>query len=156
MHFERLGAVLLVGQGFGRLLGVLCPLRSDSLKSALGAPDGAAYQVWSIDRDSLTGISHSRSLFYDPTLKLLASVENPQETYDPRTRPWYNKALLSQEHHTTAPYAFFSTSEVGTTISRQSTGTTVVGADFVFDDGSILLFLARKLFVFVEYLSFWR
>jgi hypothetical protein len=34
--------------------------------------------------------------------------------------------------------------------------TTVVGADFVFDDGSILLFLARKLFVFVEYLSFWR
>ncbi|OYU16677.1 MAG: hypothetical protein CFE34_19760 [Rhodobacteraceae bacterium PARR1] len=34
--------------------------------------------------------------------------------------------------------------------------TVVVGSDFIFDDGSILLFLARKLFMFVEYLSFWR
>ena len=121
-------ASLYVGYADGDFF-MVRPLRSDSLKSALGAPDGAAYQVWSIDRDSLTGISHSRSLFYDPTLKLLASVENPQETYDPRTRSWFKSAGARDEQITTEPYIFFSTHNIGTTLARRIGANAVLGAD---------------------------
>ncbi|WP_095143855.1 HD domain-containing phosphohydrolase [Pseudomonas sp. Irchel s3b6] len=105
------------------------PLRSEALKHTLKAPETAAFQVWSIDRDSLTGHTRSQSLFYDPSLTLVERRDNPQETYDPRTRAWFNSANATQEQITTEPYIFFSTHNIGTTLARRSSANAVMGAD---------------------------
>ncbi|MGB4073015.1 HD domain-containing phosphohydrolase [Pseudomonas sp.] len=130
-------ASIYVGYGDGGFF-MVRPLRSEKLRKIFFAPANAAFQVWSIDRISEQRLD-SEFTFFDDQLQPISRRQNLKETYDPRTRPWYNKALLSQKHHTTAPYAFFSTSEIGTTLSRQSTGTTVVGADLTLDDLSATL-----------------
>ena len=121
-------ASLYVGYADGDFF-MVRPLRSDALKNTLHAPEGAAYQVWSIDRDSQTGQIRSQTLFYDPALKLIASLDNPQEAYDPRTRSWFNSAGARDEQITTAPYIFFSTHNIGTTLARRSGPSAVLGAD---------------------------
>lgn len=130
-------ASIYVGYGDGGFF-MVRPLRSEKLRKIFFAPGNAVFQVWSIDRTSEQRLD-SEFTFFDDQLQPISRRQNLKETYDPRTRPWYNKALLSQKHHTTAPYAFFSTSEIGTTISQQSTGTTVVGADLTLDDLSATL-----------------
>ena len=121
-------ASLYVGYADGDFF-MVRPLRSDALKNTLHAPEGAAYQVWSIDRDSRTGQVRSQSLFYDSALKLIASVENAREAYDPRTRAWFNSAGARDEQITTEPYIFFSTHNIGTTLARRSGLSAVLGAD---------------------------
>ncbi|WP_339728958.1 HD domain-containing phosphohydrolase [uncultured Pseudomonas sp.] len=130
-------ASIYVGYGDGSFF-MVRPLRSEKLRQIFFAPDNAAYQVWSIDRISEQRLD-SEYLFFDKQLQPISRRQNLKETYDPRTRPWYNGALLSQEHFTTAPYAFFSTGEIGTTLARKSTETTVVGADLTLDDLSATL-----------------
>ena len=130
-------ASIYVGYGDGSFF-MVRPLRSEKLRQIFFAPDNAAYQVWSIDRISEQRLD-SEYLFFDKQLQPISRRQNLKETYDPRTRPWYNGALQSQEHFTTAPYAFFSTGEIGTTLARKSTETTVVGADLTLDDLSATL-----------------
>ena len=84
-------ASLYVGYADGDFF-MVRPLRSDALKKTLQAPDAAAFQVWSIDRDILTGQTRSQSLFYDATLNQIGRLDNPQEAYDPRTRAWFSVA----------------------------------------------------------------
>ena len=114
------------------------PLRSEALKKAFDAPAKAAFQVWSINRLGQAR-PDSEYLFFDDNLQLLSWRQNLKEHYDPRTRPWYNSALLSGEHYTTTPYVFFSTSEVGTTIALHSSDKTVLGADLTLVDLSATL-----------------
>ncbi|WP_339543860.1 HD domain-containing phosphohydrolase [Pseudomonas sp. RA_35y_Pfl2_P32] len=121
-------ASLYVGYADGDFF-MVRPLRSDELKKNLRAPDAAAFQVWSIDRDSLTGQTRSQSLFYDATLNQIGRLDNPQEAYDPRTRAWFDGANSSDEQITTEPYIFFSTHNIGTTLARHSGPNAVVGAD---------------------------
>ena len=130
-------ASIYVGYGDGSFF-MVRPLRSEKLRQIFFAPDNAAYQVWSIDRISEQRLD-SEYLFFDKQLQPISRRQNLKETYDPRTRPWYNGALQSTEHFTTAPYAFFSTGEIGTTLARKSTETTVVGADLTLDDLSATL-----------------
>ena len=130
-------ASIYVGYGDGSFF-MVRPLRSEKLRQIFFAPDNAAYQVWSIDRISEQRLD-SEYLFFDKQLQPISRRQNLKETYDPRTRPWYNGALQSPEHFTTAPYAFFSTGEIGTTLARKSTETTVVGADLTLDDLSATL-----------------
>ena len=130
-------ASIYVGYGDGGFF-MVRPLRSEKLRQIFFAPDNAAYQVWSIDRISEQRLD-SEYVFFDKQLQPISRRQNLKETYDPRTRPWYNGALQSQEHFTTAPYAFFSTGEIGTTLARKSTETTVVGADLTLDDLSATL-----------------
>jgi len=130
-------ASIYVGYGDGSFF-MVRPLRSEKLRQIFFAPDNAAYQVWSIDRISEQRLD-SEYLFFDKQLQPISRRQNLKETYDPRTRPWYNDALQSTEHFTTAPYAFFSTGEIGTTLARKSTETTVVGADLTLDDLSATL-----------------
>lgn len=120
-------ASLYVGYADGDFF-MVRPLRSDALKK-LQAPDAAAFQVWSIDRDSLTGQIRSQSLFYDATLNQIGRLDNPQEAYDPRTRAWFDRANSSEEQISTEPYIFFSTHNIGTTLARHSGPNAVVGAD---------------------------
>jgi HD-GYP domain-containing protein (c-di-GMP phosphodiesterase class II) len=113
------------------------PLRSDMLKQRFDAPDKAAYQVWSIDR-SATGTA-SDYLFYDGSLNQLSRRQKLSEPYDPRERDWFKRARNDGGQITTAPYLFFSTQEIGTTLARRSGLTTVLGADLTLDDLSATL-----------------
>jgi HD-GYP domain-containing protein (c-di-GMP phosphodiesterase class II) len=114
------------------------PMRSEMLREIFVAPSNAAYQVWSIDRYSQQR-SDSEYLFLDQDLQPISRRQNLKETYDPRTRPWYSSALASGGHFTTAPYSFFSTREIGTTLARNASNGTVVGADLTLADLSATL-----------------
>ncbi|MFI8608628.1 HD domain-containing phosphohydrolase [Pseudomonas sp. NPDC077649] len=113
------------------------PLRSDALKQRFDAPPGAAYQIWSIDR-SATG-TEAYYLFYDGSLNQLSRRQRLKESYDPRSRDWYKRARGDGGQITTAPYVFFSTEEVGTTLARRSGLTAVLGADLTLADLSATL-----------------
>jgi len=104
------------------------PLRTDAMKQLLQAPAGAQLQVWSIEHDA-QGVAHSQSLFYDAALNLLERRHNPNDSYDPRKRPWFIQASNTAAPITTAPYVFFSAHQVGTTLARRTPGGTLIAAD---------------------------
>ncbi|MEK1905758.1 MAG: HD domain-containing phosphohydrolase [Pseudomonas sp.] len=135
-------ASIYVGYGDGDFF-MVRPMRSDKIRDIFSAPANAAYQVWSIDRISERMID-SESLYLNDKLEPISRRQNLKETYDPRARPWYSRALLTNDHVTTAPYAFFSTGEVGTTIARKALDQTVIGADLTLADLSATL-AAHKL-----------
>ncbi|MFP6849297.1 MAG: HD domain-containing phosphohydrolase [Pseudomonas sp.] len=137
LHDNPKLASIYVGYGDGGFF-MVRPLRSEHLREVFFAPANAAYQVWSIDRISEQRLD-SEYQFFDAQLQPINRRQNLKETYDPRNRPWYKGALQSQEHFTTAPYAFFSSGEIGTTIARKSAATTVVAADLTLNDLSATL-----------------
>ncbi|MGL4319121.1 MAG: HD domain-containing phosphohydrolase [Pseudomonas sp.] len=114
------------------------PLRTDRLKTIFDAPANAAFQVWSIDR---TGSARpiSESHYFDEQLQPISRRQNLNETYDPRVRPWYKMAQESGQQITTAPYVFFSTSDVGTTLALLTQNQVVLGADLTLADLSATL-----------------
>lgn len=97
-------ASLYVGYDTGDFF-MVRPLRTPDLKKLLKAPDTAAYQVWSIERNS-SGQVHSQSLFFDQNLTLLSRQDNLGETYDPRGRAWFTSASQDLDQITTEPYVF--------------------------------------------------
>lgn len=105
----------------------------------LKPPPGADYMVWNIERDA-SGKTTSRFIFIDKTSKVLETRTIPDETYDPRTRPWYKEALAASDTILTSPYVFFTTKEVGTTFARRRLDSgTVVGVDVTLASLSTLL-----------------
>ncbi|MBU1329390.1 MAG: hypothetical protein KJ884_05550 [Gammaproteobacteria bacterium] len=113
------------------------PLRSEMLKARFDAPNQAAYQVWSIERSAAS--LDANYLFYDGSLNLISRRQRLNEDYDPRSRDWYRLARGDGGQITTAPYVFFSTAEVGTTLARRAGLTTVMGADLTLADLSATL-----------------
>ncbi|CAD5199767.1 HD domain-containing phosphohydrolase [Pseudomonas sp. FEN] len=115
------------------------PLRDSALRAYFKAPDNATFQVWSIERDPGANEVRSESLFYDAALKLISRQDNHREAYDPRVRSWFNSALSDSEQITTAPYLFFSTHNVGTTLARRGSPNVVIAADLTLADLSATL-----------------
>jgi HD-GYP domain-containing protein (c-di-GMP phosphodiesterase class II) len=120
-------ASLYLGDRNGDFL-MVRPLRTRTLRAALKAPADATYQVWTVERTS-DGQVHSQSLFYDQALTLVGQQDNPDETFDPRSRGWFRSAMETAEQITTEPYVFFSTRNIGTTLARRSGERAVIGAD---------------------------
>lgn len=114
------------------------PLRTVTLKTQVKAPATATYQVWSIEHPG-AGQIRSQSLFFDQNLALVSRQDNPDETYDPRTRAWFSSALGNHDQITTEPYLFFSTHNVGTTLARRSGEHAVMGADLTLAELSATL-----------------
>lgn len=114
------------------------PLRSEALKKAFDAPANAVYQVWSIERDNRPR-AQSLTFFFDDKLNEIVRRQDLKERYDPRGRPWYYRALEQDGAITTAPYVFFSSGAVGTTLARPSGSDAVIGADLTLDDLSATL-----------------
>lgn len=113
-------------------------LRNERLKKIFDAPANAAFQVWTVDR---TGSARpiSESQYFDAELNWISRRQNLKETYDPRTRPWYQSAIDSGRQITTEPYVFFSSRDVGTTLARITRDRTVMGADVTLADLSASL-----------------
>lgn len=70
----------------------------------------------------------------DATGKVVATVEDPSDTFDPRTRPWYEGAISGQGSFWSEPYVFFTLRQPGITHSlahydEQKRLTAVSGAD---------------------------
>ncbi len=118
------------------------PLRNQALKDKFDAPKNAAYQVWTIDRmgeSAMTESVQSESAYYDADMQLITRRQNLKEKYDPRNRSWFASASTRNEQITTAPYVFFSTGNVGTTLARASGEHAVIAADLTLDDLSATL-----------------
>lgn len=109
------------------------PLRNAALREKRRAPDDAAYEVWSIERNASSGRVQSQSLFYSRQLTLISRLEHPDERYDPRNRDWFAHARSDDTQITTKPYVFFSTHNVGTTLARRSGTMAVIGADLTLE-----------------------
>ncbi|MCW8278311.1 HAMP domain-containing protein [Pseudomonas sp. PCH199] len=132
-------ASLYLGYGNGDFF-MVRPLRTASLKTLLKAPQTAAYQVWSIERNS-SGQTHSQFLFFDQDLAFISRQDNPGDSYDPRSRTWFTSANRDHDHDqiTTEPYIFFSTHNIGTTLARRSGEQVVMGADLTLAELSATL-----------------
>ena len=98
------------------------------------APEGAAYVVQSIER-SVNLAPRGAYVFLNGALTAIARREVPEYAFDPRTRGWYQQALVTPQQVRTPPYVFFSTGDVGLTFARRADGgVSVVGADLTLGD----------------------
>ena len=87
---------------------------NEELFKRFEAPAGAV-----VEADLIDGASgRYRRWFYDDHSRLLASRELPKSDYDPRTRPWYQRATQASGAIRTPPYVFFFMSEIGVTVAR--------------------------------------
>src|SRR3954452_8589817 len=73
----------------------------------------------------------------------IAREEDPSDTYDPRTRSWYERALISDTMFWTDAYVFYTAGEPGVNASLRYTG--VDGRVFVFGVDITLAELSRFL-----------
>lgn len=55
--------------------------------------------------------------FHDPSGRMLSQREDPNDTFDPRTRPWYTGALATDNISWTSVYIFYSDKKPGITVS---------------------------------------
>ena len=112
-------SAVYVGYPDGQFL-LVRPLRNANLRTRMGAPGNAAYLLQSIAREQGGAPLVGRWSFYDAQLRLLATSIRPDYRFDPRTRPWYDEALQTGTQILTTPYVFFTTHEVGVTLSQPS------------------------------------
>jgi len=93
------------------------------------APADTVYVVQSIDRED--GATHGSYVYIAADHSILEKRDQPTyRNYDPRKRPWFEQAGATTDQIKTAPYIFFTTGEMGTTVARRSQrGTAVVAAD---------------------------
>ncbi|MDO9321953.1 MAG: cache and HAMP domain-containing protein, partial [Pseudomonas sp.] len=116
---------------------MLRPLRTAAFRQLFEAPPNAAFQLWTIEHSD--GAVQSSYRFFDQNLNLLRHIQRSGEDFDPRSRPWYQSALSDAEQITTAPYGFFSSKQVGTTLARNVGLNIVLAADLTLDDLSATL-----------------
>ncbi|MBB3140461.1 HD domain-containing phosphohydrolase [Halomonas organivorans] len=102
---------------------------SSGLLPDVPGAERAAYLVQAVDRDP-EGDARGEWRLYDQDLNLLVRRARPDYDFDPRRRPWYREAMAADGAQLTKPYAFFTTHEVGITLSQRSrSGQAVVGLD---------------------------
>ncbi|MBV7426857.1 MULTISPECIES: HD domain-containing phosphohydrolase [unclassified Acidovorax] len=127
-------SAVFIGYADGQFL-LVRPLRDAQLRTRLDAPAQAAFLLQSMARERGTAGLVGRWSYYDAQLRLLESSVRPGYLYDPRSRPWYAEAADKNTQILTAPYVFFTTQEVGVTLSQPSEdGRAVIGLDVALTD----------------------
>lgn len=120
---------------FGDQQGAFLSLRSlgrAELREQLQAPAQARLLVQQINPQRATPGSY---LFYDDQLQLLEERSMPEYRFDPRQRDWYQQARAAAGVQATTPYVFFSTAQLGITLSLASPdGQNIFGLDMALDD----------------------
>ncbi len=121
----------------------------------VGMPNGDFYYVNRSDARSTGGyrtkiISHpnglreTRLLWRDKDYNLLAKDSAPEDTYDPRQRPWYRKVQSENTVVWTDPYIFFTSQKPGITVAGPIYNLagqlqSIVGVDIEIDQLSIFI-----------------
>ncbi len=101
-----------LAHGDGSFYALLNIKSSPKLKKRLNAPKNTAWVV-NIDINDTSSYS-----FLDKEYKLISELSTYRK-YNPLERPWYTKALSSQQVTVTAPYLFTLLKEYGTTYTMQ-------------------------------------
>jgi len=126
-------SAVYVGYDNGDFL-LMRPLDHRDVRERFQAPPQAAYLVQAVQLGD-DGERHGSFLFYDARRDLVLRRPEPDYQFDPRTRPWYIGAADTQATVTSRPYVFFSTRQVGITLSRRSpSGGAIVAVDVTLED----------------------
>src|SRR5690606_26173125 len=97
-------------------------------------PDGALLLVQSVRR-GLSREPRGEWLFFDGDLKLLETRQLPDYRFDPRVRAWFQSASVPDIQSVSDPYVFFTSREIGLTVSQRSNvGDSVLGVDVALSD----------------------
>lgn len=137
LHNHKLISGFIVGYPDGDSL-VAHPTVTKKQKTRYGAPANSDIAVDHIDWQNGEQIDAQR-YFFNADLQLIAVAPLVEAAYDPRTRPWYQLAMTSDNVVLTEPYAFFVSHTVGITIARQAGDGVVVAVDYPLDTLSTLL-----------------
>lgn len=137
LHNHKLISGFIVGYPDGDSL-VAHPTITPKQKIRYGAPANSDIAVDHIDWQNGQRVDAQR-YFLDADLNLIAVTPLTEADYDPRTRPWYQLAMTSDDVVLTDPYAFFVSFTVGITIARQAGAGVVVAVDYPLDTLSSLL-----------------
>jgi adenylate cyclase len=107
-------------------------LRNPHWRKLLDAPGEADFAVRTIDR-ATPGRPVMRIMFLDADGKLMQAERVAQADFDPRNRPWYQKAAGGTQAVTTGPYEMAVINSLGMTISQAHARSprTVIGADVI-------------------------
>lgn len=94
--------------------------------------------------DHLNGDKKIRFIWRNSDGNIVKTSEDPSDTYDPRQRPWYQKALAERAIIWTDPYIFFSSQKPGITVAGaifKANGQlqSIVGVDIEIDDLSTFI-----------------
>ncbi|HZG18511.1 MAG TPA: HD domain-containing phosphohydrolase [Herbaspirillum sp.] len=109
-------------------------LRGAEQRAFFSAPAAAAFLVQTITHNA-AGQQQGQYRFYSAELKLLALQDQPGYLFDPRTRPWYARADRSLAPSISAPYVFFTTRQIGISLSQRARNSdAVVAIDMTLDD----------------------
>jgi len=128
-----LASAIYVGYDDGEFF-LLRPLDTPEVRKRFDAPPRSNFLVQSIERTP-TGLVRGEYLFYTATLNLLQRRVQPEYQFDPRSRGWFSEAIDASDAQTSLPYVFFTTRQLGLTMSRgASRGGAVFGIDVVLDD----------------------
>ncbi len=103
-------------------------------RQAFGTDGDVRYVAQSIDRED--GRADGRFLFLDAAGNVTGQRVQPgyPDSYDPRVRPWYRRALAGGGLVRTDPYLFATRGDLGLTFAKRSDwSNTVVGADLNLD-----------------------
>ncbi|WP_323024618.1 HD domain-containing phosphohydrolase [Castellaniella sp.] len=104
------------------------------IREQFQAPPQANYLVQSVTLGE-DGERHGLFLFYDARHDLVLRRPEPDYRFDPRERPWYIGAMDTVSTVSSRPYVFFSTRQVGITLSRLAhSGRAVVAVDVALED----------------------
>lgn len=126
-------SAVYIGYANGEFL-LVRPLSARPANLAVTPPEQAAYLVQSKHFAANQQIE-GHWQFYDAELNLLRGHGLPEYQFDPRTRPWYQQARETGELRLTDPYVFFTTGEVGLSMSLPSkAGDAVIGLDAALGD----------------------
>lgn len=92
----------------------------------------------------LAGLRKTDLVWRDADFKVVERKDDPQDRYDPRSRPWYQEAKTEQRSIWTDPYIFFSSQQPGITIAAPVLSENlelkgVIGVDIEIDEISNFL-----------------
>ncbi|SBS34797.1 Cyclic di-GMP phosphodiesterase response regulator RpfG [Marinomonas aquimarina] len=127
IKMNRILSAIYVGYDDGDFF-LLRSLESPVARERLEAPEGAQFLVQAIDRNKSGEIEKARWTFLDETLSPLQQITQPNGYhYDPRERPWFQRAQTQTHSILTEPYLFYTTDEVGSSfaINNADVGATV-------------------------------
>lgn len=113
---------------------LLRPLDRRDVRERFNAPPRANYLLQTVTRRA-DGSRAGELRFLDAQLTVLEYRYDPEYQFDPRTRPWYQSSHNTVLTVATKPYIFFSTRQVGITLSQLTRNAeATLGIDMALDD----------------------
>jgi HD-GYP domain-containing protein (c-di-GMP phosphodiesterase class II) len=110
------------------------PLDRPEVRRRFEAPPMANFLVQSVTQQA-DGSRRGEYRFFTANGKEIERRPQADYRFDPRTRPWYQVGIQSGAAELSPPYVFFTTQQVGITLSQRSrSGRSVIGIDVVLDD----------------------